>query len=155
MIGSKICDVYIWNIHIDNVDVLNRHITYFWPDHKTLSRKNTSKKVAQSPPKETKPHMVVGTLKSIQNSTYEIFPLELNSKFSRVSNFELCFRDQQLTGLFSQRRNLNEIWEGFLIWSPYISIAVFCSAFFFLLTVVVHFIPLVVWETKLGQAPCH
>ena len=58
-IGSKVCDVYIQKIRISKADVLNIHITYFWPDLEKIFGKNIPKKrPAKPPPKKRNSHFV-------------------------------------------------------------------------------------------------
>ena len=49
-IGSNVCDVYVQNIRLSKVSVLNIQITYFWPDPEKMFGKNTSKKRPAKPP---------------------------------------------------------------------------------------------------------
>lgn len=53
-IVSKVCHVYIQNIRLVNADVLKMHIAYFWHDLEEIERKNTQKRVLETPSLKTK-----------------------------------------------------------------------------------------------------
>ena len=73
-IRSKVCYMYIQNIRLCKADVLNIHITYFWPDLEKIFRKNTSKKwSAKPPPKKRNSQVLIKILQIDQNLAFNVF----------------------------------------------------------------------------------